>query len=646
MRKPFIFLIVLLTAIPAAAQWRRAGLFGADVRALVADPQNPDLLFLGTSGGEVYVSTDGAKNWTNPRNGIPFPGYVVDNLVIDRNGRLWAASWGLWGGGVIAVSEDHGKTWQRRDKGLEDVSVRVIAIDPNDADFVLAGGPDGVYKSVDGGETWEKLSPHENVESLAIDPRTRDTIYVGTWRQGWRTDDGGNLWKHIDNGMVLDTDMFGITIHPENPDNIWVATCGWVYNTTNRGDQWTRYRDGFNNRRIHDIEVDPCDPDTIYAGSVAGLYRSEDAGRSWYPVSNQEMVVNTIVLHPQRPDRVILGIEGDGVYVSNDRAKTFTRVSEGLHNLRITAIVPDPATKDAVYASVAFGGNASGIYKSDDAGRNWARVSTTRLPEVLSIAIAPEPDAAVKYLAGTEKGFFWSNDAAEWTQAEPSSLPIRVAKVLRFNRTRFFAATSEGVFTTRDAGKNWYRLAGSDSRTIDIALTNLGEKRALLALSPSGITVFDGEKWSTVANAPTTGSTIAIRAAGGRQYVFVAGSQGVKAGWINEDMQWIPSNAPDAQYAAVYCSTRNADFTLFLTSRQQREILVGTPQEAGWLQLMLPSENTEVTTIATDPFSERFYVGTVGEGVFVYDGKTQKYVKREPVTAPAVGTGAGAAQDD
>ncbi|MGZ5477867.1 MAG: hypothetical protein ACXWH1_15400, partial [Thermoanaerobaculia bacterium] len=60
---------------------------------------------------------------------------------------------------------------------------------------------------------------------------------------------------------------------------------------------------------------------------------------------------------------------------------------------------------------------------------------------------------------------------------------------------------------------------------------------------------------------------------------------------------------------------------------------------------VLPSENTEVTTIATDPFSERFYVGTVGEGVFVYYGKTQKYVKREPVTAPAVGTGAGAEQD-
>lgn len=640
MRKLLILLGFLVLTTPLAAQWRRAGLFGADVRALIADPADPDLLFLGTSGGQVYVSTDGAKTWTNPRNGIPFPGYVVDNLVIDRNGRLWAACWGLWGGGVVAVSDDHGVTWTRRDAGLEDVSIRAIALDPNDADFVLVGGLDGVYRSTDGGATWARLSPHENVESLAIDPRNRNIIYVGTWRQGWRTDDGGTIWKHIDNGMVLDTDMFGITINPNNPDNVWVATCGWVYNTANRGDQWTRYRDGFNNRRIHDVEVDPCDPDTVYAGSVAGLYRSDDAGKSWYTVSNEEMVVNSIVLHPQRPDRVILGIEGDGVYVSNDRAKTFTRASEGLHNLRITTIVPDPHKNDRVFAAVAFGGTASGIYKSDDAGKSWLRVSETRLPDVLSMTIAPEMNPEFKYIAGTEKGFFYSNDAATWTQAEPVNLPIRVNKILRFNRTRSFAATSEGVFTTRDGGKSWYRLAGADSKTVDIALADLAGKRALLALTDSRITVFDGEKWGQIANAPSTGRTIAIRTVNGVEYVFVAGSQGVKAGWINPDMQWVPSDAPNAQYASVYGSTRNTDHVLFLTSRQQREILVGTPGDSQWLQIVLPSVNTEVTTIATDPHRDRFYVGTVGEGVFVYDGKTERYVRS---TAPVEITASGGA---
>src|SRR5215210_2634264 len=151
MRKLLILLTVLLSATPLAAQWRRANLYGADVRALIIDPARPDTLYVGTSGGEVYVSTDAAKTWRNPRGGVPFPGYVVDNLVLDRTGRLWAAAWGLWGGSSIAVSDDGGATWQRRDAGLEEQSIRAIAVHPHDADFVIAGGLTGVWRSTDSG---------------------------------------------------------------------------------------------------------------------------------------------------------------------------------------------------------------------------------------------------------------------------------------------------------------------------------------------------------------------------------------------------------------------------------------------------------------------------------------------------------------
>src|SRR5436305_1009142 len=53
--------------------------------------ERPNLTHADTSGGEVYGSNDGAKTWRNPRGSVPFPGYIVDNLVIDREGRLWAA---------------------------------------------------------------------------------------------------------------------------------------------------------------------------------------------------------------------------------------------------------------------------------------------------------------------------------------------------------------------------------------------------------------------------------------------------------------------------------------------------------------------------------------------------------------------------
>jgi photosystem II stability/assembly factor-like uncharacterized protein len=630
MRKLLVLFVVLLSTTPLAAQWRRAGLFGADVRALIVDPAHPDTLYLGTSGGEVYVSRDGAKSWTNPRYGIPFPNYIVDNLVLDRAGVLWAASWGLWGGGVIATSTDSGRTWERRDSGLEDFSVRAIAVDPNDANFVVVGGLTGVYRSRNAGKSWTKISDQINVESLAIDPRSQDRIFVGTWRQGWRTDDGGKEWKHVADGMVLDTDMFHITIDPAQPDNVWVATCGWVYNSQNGGDKWTRYRDGFNNRRIHDVDIDPCDKDVVYAGSVAGLYRTEDQGKSWYVVTDESLVINSVVLHPQRPQRIVLGIEGDGVYLSNDRGKTFQRTSDGLHNLRITNIAPDPFKKNRVYASVVFGGNASGIYRSDDAGKTWAKASKVALPEVLSLTIATEADAEVKFIAGTEKGFFYSSDAEEWTQAEPSSFPIRVDKVLRFNRNRAFAATAEGVFTTRDSGKSWYRLAGAKHRAIDIAIASLEGNKALIAMTSVGLEVFDGSKWTTVAGAPDKGRTIAIRNIDGREHIFLAGAQGVYAGVINAAGQWEAGEAPDAQFAAVHGGTRSSGQMLFLTSRAQREILVGEPLDGAWMELTLPTRNAEVTSVAPDPFTrERYYVGTLGEGVYVYEGKMNRYVARQ-----------------
>jgi len=637
MRKVLVIFALLLSAAPLFGQWRRAALYGADVRALIIDPARPDTLYLGTSGGEVYVSDNGARSWRNPRNSVPFPGYVVDSLVVDRDGRLWAACWGLWGGGVIAVSDDGGKSWIRRDAGLEDFSVRAIAVDPHDADYVLIGGLTGVYLSTNAGCMWEKISDQENVESVAIDPRTHDRLFVGTWRQGYRSDDGGKSWTLINNGMVLDTDMFSITFDPNNPDNMWVATCGWVYNTKNSGDNWVRYRDGFNNRRVHDVELDPCDRDALYAGTVAGLYRSDDAGKSWYVISDEELVVNTIGLHPQRPDRIILGVESDGVYVSEDGGKTFARSCDGLRNLTVTTVAADPSAAKHVYAAVAFGGVASGIYESSDAGETWKRISTTKMPSVLSLTISDDPE--IRFVAGTEKGFFWSSDGVEWTQSEPANVPIRVDRVVRFNHQRFFAATSDGVFTSRDAGKSWYRLAASADRAVDIALGTLGEKKALFALTTGGLTVFDGDQWQPITDAPAKGRTLAVRNANGSQFVFIAGVQGVRAGRVDIDRFWHEVDAPDAQHAAVF----DAGDALFLTSRQQREILVSASGDSAWNSVPLPSRTAEVTSVAIDPAdASRIYFGTLREGLFVFEGTPQRYEAKR--TAEALSGGGGGEQ--
>jgi photosystem II stability/assembly factor-like uncharacterized protein len=620
-RFSIVFFVLLLTATTVDAAWTRARLFGADVRALIVHPQKPDVLFLGTSTGELYRSTDGGKSWSTPRVGTPFPGHVVDNLVVDSKGRLWVAAWGLWGGGVIAMSSDEGVTWSRRDKGLEEFSVRAIAIDHQDPDLIVVGGLDGVHRSRNSGKGWEKISDQINVESLAIDPRASDTIYVGTWRQAWRTDDGGKSWKHIEKGMVLDTDVFTFHINPKNPDNLWVATCGWVYNSPDRGDTWTRFRDGFDNRRIHDVDVDPHDDNIVYAASVAGLYRSTDAGKIFSRISDDTLVINALALHPDRPGRIVLGTEGDGVYVSNDGGKTFERSSLGLYNVRVASVVPDPDIQGKVYSVVYFGGNASGIYVSSDGGEEWDKLSRTKLPEILSLVVQ-KSGIGPKFLVGTEKGFYWSLDGAEWTPTDPAAIPMRVEKIVRYNDIRLFAATSEGVYTSKDGGRQWYRLASLRERTVDIALGHLGQKRSLYALTTAGLLVFDGESWLKINGAPERGKQLAVRRDGDLELVVIGSGQGLKAGRVDYAGVWKPVELPDGHYIDVHQANHRE--LLVLGSRQSHELLVGGSTEGDWKKVMAPLEPTGIMDVAVDHFDEgKFYFGTRGEGIFIYRDATK-----------------------
>ena len=612
MQRLFVFLLAIAVTLPVSAEWRRAGLFGADVRSLAIDPEDPDLIFVGTSRGEVYVSTDGAATWTNRRKSKPFPEYVVDNLAIDRRGRLWAACWGLWEGGVIATSDDGGENWTRRDAGLEDFSPRALALDTSNAEHAIVGGLTGIHQTFDGGVTWTKISSQVNVESLAIDPRSPGRLYAGTWRQLFRSDDGGASWQRASKGMVLDTDVFSILIDPEKPDRLWASTCGWVYSSTDGGDAWTRFRDGFDNRRIHAVATDPVDRARVYAGSVAGLYRTEDGGKSWKRITDPAMVVNAIGIAPKRPDRIVLWTEGDGFYVSNDRGATFTRSSDGLRDVRATSIVADPDVSGRVYAAVVHGNAASGVWESADAGERWTRLSETQLPEILTLVVQTGDGA--RFVAGTEKGFYWSADGRTWQMAESPLIPVRVEKIVRYTEARMFAASAEGVYTSRDGGRNWRRLRGSSAKSIDITVGAFEGKPALYALNDDGLTMFDGAEWTAIAGAPEKARRL-VAGRGVESGVLIFGTAaGARAGVVDRG-SWV-ALADSEPLARRVAEASEIDRTILAIHEATVAPFSG---RKAWQNLRLPVEGRLVSSIASDPVAEeRLYLATNGSGIFVF----------------------------
>src|SRR5205814_7460409 len=98
------------------------------------------------------------------------------------------------------------------------------------------------------------------------------------------------------------------------------------------------------------------------------------------------------------------------------------------------------------------------------------------------------------------------------------------------------------------------------------------------------------------------------------------------AGTVDPERKWHDAAAPDSQYATVLSGNRSSDDFVFLTSRQQHQVLVSEPRQSEWRAFPLPSRTAEVTSIALDPFeADRLYVGTLGEGVFIYEGRSEEH---------------------
>src|SRR5260370_1314331 len=135
------------------------------------------------------------------------------------------------------------------------------------------------------------------------------------WSRGSGTRDGGETWRRIAEGMVLDATVYTWDFDRANSKDIWVSTCGWVYHTPDGGDHWTRFKNGFTNRRSHAVRRDSERPGVIFAATVGGLHRSTDAGQTWSPVSRERLSATRLGM-VRRTSRLRLGTEGEGAFYS------------------------------------------------------------------------------------------------------------------------------------------------------------------------------------------------------------------------------------------------------------------------------------------------------------------------------------------
>jgi photosystem II stability/assembly factor-like uncharacterized protein len=404
--------------------WRANGPPGGDVRSLVVDPSNPDRFYLGTLDGQIYSSADGGKNWELLYN-FNKPRLFVDHIIVDpRDSKtLYVATHRHKEAGGFFKSTDGGRKW-RESPELKNEALHSLTQSEANPSVLIAGTFNGIFRSDNSGDNWTQLPTLNtpglvHVESLAIDPRTSNTIYAGTWYLPYKSTDGGQNWKSIKNGIIDDSDIFAINIDPRDPNHIIASACSGIYETNSAGDKWDKVQGiPSQSRRTRAIVQHPSIPGLVFAGTTEGFWLSNRGGAdgSWMVTTSRQLEINSIAIHPSRPQTVYIGTNNYGVMVSNDGGKNFVPTNGGYSGRFANVIYADRETPNRVYAATINTTTGGGfLFLSTDNGETWRPSMRSMPPRLITYAILQDArDANLIYL-GTNLGLYRSLDrGASW----------------------------------------------------------------------------------------------------------------------------------------------------------------------------------------------------------------------------------------
>jgi len=305
-------------------------------------------------------------------------------------------------------------TWEPIFEHEGSYSLGVVELDPQNPQVIWVGSGennaqrsvafgDGVYKSTDGGKTWNNmgLKNSNHISQIWIHPNDSDTVLVAAqgplWSDGgdrglYKTTDGGDNWErilHIDkytgvNEFVIDPDNLDhiVASSYQRRRHVWTLINGGpgsgIHKTTDGGKTWTEIKAGLPKDHMGRIGLAnaPSQPRTIYAIIEAndkekGLYRSTDFGQNWHKQSdymtNSPQYYNELIVDPHNPDR--LYSVNTFTNISEDAGKTWAPLSLKFRHVDDHALWIDPDNTDHLYI-----GGDGGIYETYDRGQTWRHV--------------------------------------------------------------------------------------------------------------------------------------------------------------------------------------------------------------------------------------------------------------------------------
>lgn len=349
----------------------------------------------------------------------------VGDLAVDPSdaSHYWvvACSGGVW------RTTNAGTTWRPVFDGQGSYSIGCLRMDPQNPNVVWVGTGennsqrsvswgDGVYRTRDGGKTWQRmgLEKSEHIGMIQVDPRDSRVVYVAAqgplWKSGgerglYKSTDGGASWNRVLH-ISDDTGVNEVHFDPRNPDvlyasayqrrrHVWTLINGGpestVYKSEDAGVSWRKIQHGLpsvEKGRIG-LAVAPSRPDTVYAiveaaQGKSGFYRSTDRGESWQRMSGHKTTspqyYNEIVCDPIDADRVYA--LDTSLHVTTDGGKTFRMVPRQNRHVDDHALWIDP--RDPRHMRVGCDG---GVYETWDRGQAWEFKSNLPITQFYRVAV-------------------------------------------------------------------------------------------------------------------------------------------------------------------------------------------------------------------------------------------------------------------
>ena len=348
-------------------------------------------------------------------------GRIDDFAVVESNSSIiyvGAATGGVW------KTTNNGTTWEPVFDSAGSTSVGDVAIAPSDPNIVWVGTGepnnrqssswgDGVYRSLDGGKTWQNMGLRDtkHIGRIVIDPRDPNIVYVAAVGHLWgpnkerglfKTTDGGASWTNV-LFVNEDTGVIDVAMDPKSPLTLYAAAYqrrrtpfgfngggphSALYRTIDGGAKWVKLTNGLpegNTGRIG-IDVFRSNPNIVYAiieNAKGGVFRSEDRGSTWKKMSevnSRPMYYSQIRIDPNNDQRIWQ--LAASMFVSDDGGRTWqtgfvARIHGDYHAMWI-----DPANSDHMLA-----GSDGGIHISYDRGRTWDFINTIPLGQFYEVAL-------------------------------------------------------------------------------------------------------------------------------------------------------------------------------------------------------------------------------------------------------------------